>query len=204
MLEPDAYTTDSLSAMIKNDCFLLVRMNFDASLAKDFHHKYSNLRDEFKSRNTLLGIALSMHCIEMCISLYKIITHGAIISVAYDGNSDEYTIYYADGLVSSEFLLIAHYFSLYNPDSTYVDIEEPASDKGYRFIVTRNIYIAFNFIANCHDVIPSNLSNLYCICNTNQFYLLSVLKCPNFYRNKYASYTDEYHFTDILIPSHPD
>ena len=165
MLEPDAFTTDSLSSMIKSDCFMLVRMNFDASLAQSLHHKYSNLRDEFKSRNTLLGIALSMHCTEMCISLYKIILHGAIISLAYDGDSDEYTIYYADGLVSSQFLLIAHYFSLYNPDSTYFDIEEPSSEKGYRFIVTCNIYIAFNFIANCYGVVSSNLRNLYCICS---------------------------------------
>lgn len=194
---PEAYTLKDLLEEIHEDCKYLLIYCCDARIAHDLYRKYNELRSEFKAFQTCRGIELALHCTEMTIALDRVIRHGDIISVSYD--NDLVTILYADGFISSVMTLLAHYYSLENPACTYVDMEDPSTDKGFRVLITNDEYIAFSFCCNCYTQIPENIHNLGYIIAPYSDFLIDVATSPNLCKNKYGPYTEsEYHFVSTL------
>lgn len=191
------YTPESLKNEIFRDCKYLLDYCCDEDIAKAFQQKYKDLRADFMKLETCLGIKLSIDCTEVLIALDRVIRHGDIVSVSYIDNL--VTVVYTDGFISSILDLLAHYYSVSNPGCTYVDIEDPSTDKGFRVLITHDEYTAFSFCCNCYDKVPQNLDNLSNIILLTEDHLLDIAECPSLYINKYGSYTDsEYHFTSTL------
>lgn len=182
---------------IHEDCVYLLDYCCNFDIATALHNKYSELRSKFMELNTPLGIRLAIDCTEILIALERVMRHGDIISVSYDNNL--VTVLYADGLVSSIFTILAHYYSLENPGCTFVDMEDPSTDKGFRVLITNDDYIAFAFCCNCYCKVSENTRNLANLICLNEEHLLSISEHPAQYINRYGSYTNsEYHFTSTL------
>ena len=133
---------------IHEDCVYLLDYCCNFDIATALHNKYSELRSKFMELNTPLGIRLAIDCTEILIALERVMRHGDIISVSYDNNL--VTVLYADGLVSSIFTILAHYYSLENPGCTFVDMEDPSTDKGFRVLITNNNYNKMQMLCNHH------------------------------------------------------
>lgn len=191
------YTPESLKNEILHDCEYLLDYCCDVDIAKALQQKYKDLRADFVKLETCLGIKLSIDCTEVLIALDRVIRHGDIVSVSY--SDDLVTVVYTDGFISSILDLLAHYYSVLNPGCTYVDMEDPSTDKGFRVLITHDDYTAFTFCCNCYDKIPYNLFNLSNVILLNEDHLLDIAAHPSRYIGKYALYLDsEYHFTSTL------
>lgn len=194
---PEVYTREDLLNEIHEDCKHLLDYCCNFDIADVLHNKYSELRSKFKEFNTPLGIRLAIDCTEILIALERVMRHGDIISVSYDNNL--VTVLYADGLVSSILTILAHYYSLENPECTFVDMEDPSTDKGFRVLITNDEYIAFTFCCNCYCKISENIRNLSNLILLTEDHLLNIAEHPTTYSNKYGLYTDsEYYFTSTL------
>lgn len=193
----EKFIIEALKNEISEDCKYLLNYCCNLDIARGLQQKYKDLRADYMKLESCLGIKLSLDCTEILIALDRVILHGDIISVSYD--DDLVTILYADGFISHVFNLLAHYYSLLNPRCTYVDIEDPSIDKGFRVLITHDEYIAFAFCCNCYTQTPENIDNLDWILAPYSDFLVGVATCPNLCKNKYGPYTDsEYHFTATL------
>lgn len=193
----EKFIIEALKNEILEDCKYLLDCCCNLDIAKGLQQKYKDLRADYMKLETCLGIKLALDCTEMLIALDRVIVHGDIISVSYD--NDLVTILYADGFISHVFNLLAHYYSVLNPEVTFVDMEDPINDKGFRVLITHDEYIAFAFCCNCYSHIPENIRNLSNLILLTEDNLLSIVECPARYINKYGPYTDsEYHFTSAL------
>lgn len=196
---PNQYTLELLENEIHEDCSYLLSYCCNADVADELLSKYNRLSSEFsKLDDKGLGLILSTTCLEMKYALHQVIYYGDIVSVSY--TNDLVTIVYASGLVSSNMTILAHYYSLENPEVTFVDMEDADTDKGFRVLITHDTLAAFNFCCNCYSHVPENIRNLWNLSIIGEDErLLDVYTNPIEYEDKYAPYTEsEYHFTSTL------
>lgn len=172
----------------------------DKIVALELRNKYIDFLAEISVTDDCTSISYFTFFLKNYIhGLDEVILHGDIFSVSYDHDTNRHTVMYDDGYVSSELTYIAHDFDILNPDITFMDMQDSTTDKGYRVLVTRDFYTAFNFCCNCLCQTPENLKNLCNIMCIGDDHYLDIVTYPSSYHNKYGIYTSsEYHFVATL------
>ena len=131
---------------LRSDAKRLFEYCCDSIIALELRKKYIDFLADISASDDCTSRSYFTFFLNNYIhGLDEVIIHGDIFSVSYDHDTNRHTVVYDDGYVTSELTYIAHDFDILNPEITFMDMQDPTTDKGYRILVTRDFYTAFNF-----------------------------------------------------------